>query len=94
MMRPARQSKELTPAVDEPGATMVESPVEAPNERRARKDAIRAENAERKERPVQADEGRSSRDDKADRRNRREDADGVLGFGDDMPAFMRIAAKV
>ncbi len=92
--RPARQSKELTPAVDEPGATMVESPVEAPNERRARKDAIRAENAERKERPVQADEGRSSRDDKADRRNRREDADGVLGFGDDMPAFMRIAAKV
>ena len=59
-------------------------------ERRTRKDVIRSENAERKARPERAEQargdGRVSRQDKDD--------GATLGFGDDMPAFMRIAAKI
>jgi superfamily II DNA/RNA helicase len=74
---------------------------EAPRERRQRKDAIKSDNAARatadstngaREAKPPRDE-RPRRDDK--RRHRRDDDgdDGTVGFGDDMPAFMKITAK-
>ncbi|TIW29347.1 MAG: ATP-dependent helicase, partial [Mesorhizobium sp.] len=62
-------------------------------ERRARKDAIRSEN-ERKgsgNRHEQRGDARPQRDRPG--RHREED-DATIGFGDDVPAFMRIVAKV
>ncbi len=87
--RPARQIEEQT-AGGEPEAALVETS----NERRTRKDAIRSGNAERRARPVQLDDGHSNREQKTEQIERREDHDAIVGFGDDMPAFMRIAAKV
>jgi superfamily II DNA/RNA helicase len=74
-------------------------PVTAANdERPARRDAIKTENAERKARPERAEQPRGDRQERPRRedRNRRpqEDNDGTVGFGDDMPAFMRVAGKV
>jgi superfamily II DNA/RNA helicase len=75
-------------------------PVIADNdERPARKDAIKAENAERKTQPERADQPRGDRQERPRRedrnaRQRQEDNDGTVGFGDDMPAFMRVAGKV
>ncbi|NGO52676.1 DEAD/DEAH box helicase [Allomesorhizobium camelthorni] len=75
-------------------------PVIADNdERPARRDAIKAENAERKARPERADQPRGDRQERPRRddrnaRQRQEDNDGTVGFGDDMPAFMRVAGKV
>jgi superfamily II DNA/RNA helicase len=75
-------------------------PVIADNdERPARKDAIKAENAERKTQPERADQPRGDRQERPRRedrnaRQRQEDNDGTIGFGDDMPAFMRVAGKV
>ncbi|TIT90052.1 MAG: ATP-dependent helicase, partial [Mesorhizobium sp.] len=63
-------------------------------ERRARKDAIRSEN-DRKgsaNRNEQRGDGRPQRDRPA--RHRQEEDDATVGFGDDVPAFMRIVAKV
>ncbi|KQZ13209.1 RNA helicase [Mesorhizobium sp. Root554] len=57
-------------------------------ERRVRKDAIRNENTERRDQPLRRDQ-RPSRS-----RNKDDDNDGTVGFGDDMPAFMNIVAKV
>ena len=83
------------------------APVE---ERRQRKDAIKSDNAgrgdraerskseakpaERAARPPRED--RQERPRRDDKRHRRDDDihDGTVGFGDDMPAFMKIAAKV
>jgi len=75
-------------------------PVIADNdERPARRDAIKAENAERKGRPERAEQPRGERQERPRRedrnaRQRQEDNDGTVGFGDDMPAFMRVAGKV
>jgi superfamily II DNA/RNA helicase len=74
-------------------------PVTAANdERPARRDAIKTENAERKARPERTEQPRGDRQERPRRedRNRRpqEDNDGTIGFGDDMPAFMRVAGKV
>ncbi|CCV06685.1 RNA helicase [Mesorhizobium metallidurans STM 2683] len=74
-------------------------------ERRARKEAIRSENNERQASPERkAPSDRSAQrtpergDTKPQRdrpaRHRQEDNDATVGFGDDMPAFMRIVAKV
>jgi superfamily II DNA/RNA helicase len=74
------------------------APAEESSDRPARKDAIRSENAERK-----ADPRRSSPDAKPagagkptrSRSPRRdEDDDATVGFGEDMPAFMKVSAKV
>ena len=55
--------------------------------RTERKDAIKAENDKRRDRPAP--------DRKRDRRRRDgDDGDAVVGFGDDVPAFMKIEAKV
>ena len=56
-------------------------------ERHERKEAIRSGNAERTK-------ARPERDDKRPARHHQEDNDRTVGFGDDMPAFMRIVAKV
>lgn len=63
-------------------------------ERRARKDAIRSEN-ERKgpgNRHEQRGDARPQRDRPG--RHRQGEDDATVGFGDDVPAFMRIVAKV
>ena len=70
--------------------------------KRERKEKIKTENAARKSEPAEAApparaEARPerSRHEKAERRHsRHSDEDVVVGFGDDMPAFMRIAAKI
>ena len=55
--------------------------------RTERKDAIKADNDKRRDRPAP--------DRKRDRRRRDgDDGDAVVGFGDDVPAFMKIEAKV
>jgi superfamily II DNA/RNA helicase len=103
--RPARQAEDRT---DTPEAQAEPAAIEASGERRARKDAIRNENAERKAKPERGvDEQRLARErprredrpDRPDRteqnrRQRERDDDGTVGFGDDMPAFMRVSAKV
>ncbi|MBS3652175.1 DEAD/DEAH box helicase [Pseudaminobacter sp. 19-2017] len=55
-------------------------------ERASRRDAIRSENGARKGRPANGQEQR--------RHRRDEDDHPVIGFGNDMPAFMMIAGKV
>ncbi|PBB42437.1 DEAD/DEAH box helicase [Mesorhizobium sp. M1A.F.Ca.IN.022.07.1.1] len=65
-------------------------------ERRARKDAIRSEN-DRKgfdNRNEQRGASRPQRDHSRPGRHRHEEDDATVGFGDDVPAFMRIVAKV
>lgn len=65
-------------------------------ERRARKDAIRSEN-DRKgsaNRNEQRGDARPPRDQGRPARQRRDEDDATVGFGDDVPAFMRIVAKV
>jgi superfamily II DNA/RNA helicase len=75
-------------------------------ERRQRKQAIRAGNAERQAKPERDEHPprderrdrprRGERPDRTEqnRRQRERDDDGTVGFGDDMPAFMRVSAKV
>ena len=71
------------------------------DERRARKDAIKSENSERKPQPERAQQPRRDdrrpREDRSDRHHRhqsQDDNDRTVGFGDDMPAFMKVVAKV
>lgn len=63
-------------------------PHEAVEERRARKEAIRAENTERRGKPEHR------RDDRPRRHRDDDDVNTVVGFGDDMPAFMKVAVKL
>ena len=73
---------------------------EISDERRARKDAIKSENVERKPQPERAQQPRRDdrrpREDRSDRyhRHQSQDDDRTVGFGDDMPAFMKVVAKV
>ncbi len=85
----------------EPATEIADAPAaDAAEERRARKDAIKSDNADRgarSDRPAKpAREDRSDRPRRDDKRRHRDDDinDGTVGFGDDMPAFMKIAAKV
>ena len=73
---------------------MVEAETTAPaaevEEKQSRRDAIRAENAERKARPERRhDEHKRSRDWRRD-----DDGPSPIGFGDDIPAFMLIEPPV
>ena len=85
-------------AAENPAELVAESAdTSAPEERRARKDAIKSDNASRADRPAKPSrDDRQDRPRRDDRRHRRDDDvnDGTIGFGDDMPAFMKIAAKV
>ncbi|MGO4833696.1 DEAD/DEAH box helicase, partial [Rhizobiaceae sp. 2RAB30] len=63
-------------------------PHEAVEERRARKEAIRSDNADRRGKPEHR------RDDRPRRHRDDADVNSVVGFGDDMPAFMKVAVKL
>lgn len=107
--RHAKQSEAAAPAVArEEQAVAAETAVADAGERRARKEAIRSENSERQaspERKASPDRNRNERrapergdtrpqrDGNRPARHRQEDNDATVGFGDDMPAFMRIVAK-
>lgn len=78
-------------------------PAEVIEARRQRKQAIRSDNTERKPKPDHAEQParaerpeRPRREDRTaqNRRQREQDDDGTVGFGEDMPAFMRVSAKV
>jgi superfamily II DNA/RNA helicase len=94
--RPRRDEDQAEPAA----VGAAPKPEPKIEQKRSRKDAIKAENEERKtaesrpapavnhERPKPERRGRDR-----DRDNRREETS-PLGFGDDMPAFMKVTAKV
>ena len=94
-----------TKPVEQP-AEREETPVaDIAEERRTRKDAIKSDNVERgsergrgpdrgSERKPRDTQSAPRRDDKRPARRDHDENDGTVGFGDDMPAFMQIAAKV
>ncbi len=111
--RPRRSetAETVEPAAVAPAPAASEAPVA---ERRARKEAIRTENSERKaaperaerkaaserserperlERPRRDEHGRPDRTEQ-NRRQREADDDGTVGFGDDVPAFMKVIGRV
>lgn len=93
--RHSKKDQASEPVLDDQSEP-VEAEVADIAERRARKDAIRSEN-ERKSsggRNEQRGDARAPRDHNRPARHRREEDDGTIGFGDDVPAFMRIVAKV
>ncbi|MGE0501787.1 MAG: DEAD/DEAH box helicase [Rhizobiaceae bacterium] len=101
--RKPRTERAAEDKTEKPAAEPMPATAETtPPERQARKDAIRAKNNERKPRGERVDtprEQRSRRDERPDRteQNRRQrelDNDGTVGFGDDLPAFMKVSAKV
>jgi hypothetical protein len=53
----------------------------------------KSEQPEPSERPVRARGQDRSRAEKTDRRSGSNGDDGTIGFGNDMPAFMRVAGK-
>ncbi|MFC5037487.1 DEAD/DEAH box helicase [Tianweitania sediminis] len=67
----------------------------APAERRERREAIRQGNAEReRQMPNRPEQPRRDRDDRGRRYRDQDDVNTVVGFGDDVPAFMKIAVPV
>ena len=118
--RRPRRSEAAEPATEAAAPAEIR-PAEAPraaeprsDERRARKDAIRAENSERRAAPERAERKpaperserperleRARRDEhgrpdrtEQNRRQREADDDGTVGFGDDVPAFMKVIGRV
>ncbi|TIW91821.1 MAG: ATP-dependent helicase, partial [Mesorhizobium sp.] len=100
--RHARHSEDAAPAaVRDEQPDVADAAVADIGERRVRKEAIRSENTERKssdrneQRAPERGDTRPQRDSNRPARQRhQEDNDSTVGFGDDMPAFMRIVAKV
>ncbi|WP_189556710.1 MULTISPECIES: DEAD/DEAH box helicase [unclassified Mesorhizobium] len=91
--RHARHGEDTPAPAREEQPVAAEATVADIGERRARKEAIRSENSERRgDRNDQRGEPKRERDRPA--RHRQEEDDATVGFGDDMPAFMRIVAKV
>ncbi|MGB3537738.1 MAG: ATP-dependent helicase, partial [Mesorhizobium sp.] len=75
-------------AQSEQQSAIAEGSATETSDRRERKEAIRSENTERgNTRPSRRDNNRPAR-------HHQDDNDGTVGFGDDVPAFMRIVAKV
>ncbi|WP_164755241.1 DEAD/DEAH box helicase [Mesorhizobium sp. M7A.F.Ca.US.014.04.1.1] len=101
--RHAKRSEDTAPETvreDQPAAEVAAAAADV-GERRSRKEAIRSENTERKssdrneQRAQERGDTRPQRDNSRPARQRhQEDNDSTVGFGDDMPAFMRIVAKV
>ncbi len=91
--RKAEGERERSPRDERHARTDEEAPAavvvsaEAVEEHRARKHAIRAENAERKAK-------HERRDDRPRRYRDDDDVNTVVGFGDDIPAFMKVAVKL
>ncbi len=100
--RHAKRNEDQAPeAVRDEQPVVAEAAVADVGERRARKESIRSENTERKvlsdrneQRAPERGDTRPQRDNNRPARHRQEDNDATVGFGDDMPAFMRIVAKV
>ena len=100
--RHARHPEGKTPEPDrhEEQPRPAEAEIADIGERRARKESIRSGNSERKAAPERNERRTPERGDSGPQRTSRaarhrdEDNDGTVGFGDDMPAFMRIVAKV
>ncbi|UDL90939.1 DEAD/DEAH box helicase [Mesorhizobium sp. PAMC28654] len=100
--RHAKRNEDQAPeAVLDEQPVVAEAPVADIGERRARKESIRSENTERKvssdrneQRAPERGDTRPQRENNRPARHRQEDNDATVGFGDDMPAFMRIVAKV
>jgi superfamily II DNA/RNA helicase len=96
--RKPRGERHATLSVEPTAEDVAEQPSLVPAEvieaRRQRKQAIRSENSQRKSGPEEP--GREERPARSDRSHRRRDdeANTVVGFGDDMPAFMKVAVKV
>ena len=84
--KPAEQDTTSAPAE-------AESASADQSEAQSRRDAIKAENAERKTRH-ESNGARHHRHDDHRSRHHKEDDEKVLGFGDDVPAFMLISTKV
>ncbi|MBX9451644.1 MAG: DEAD/DEAH box helicase [Mesorhizobium sp.] len=86
---------EAEEAVAEPVQTAEETPAE---DKHSRRDAIKADNAERKAKPEQPrqreDDNRRERGGRNNNWRRDDDEPSPIGFGDDMPAFMKIPARV
>ena len=85
---------EAEEAVAEPVQVTEEAPAE---DKQARREAIKADNAERKAKPEQPRQREDdNRRDRGGRNNwrREDDEPSPIGFGDDMPAFMKIPARV
>jgi superfamily II DNA/RNA helicase len=81
--------------LDEPVASIAAETAPAQStERRERKHAIRSDNNDRKASPERnRNEARPQRSGRPER-GREDDNDATVGFGEDVPAFMRIVAKV
>jgi superfamily II DNA/RNA helicase len=96
--RKPRSGRREKAAASEPAAQATPVTAEAPVERTARREAIREQSAERQARPQPAERPRQerARPDRTEqnRRQRERDDDGTIGFGDDMPAFMKVVARV
>ncbi|MGY6708080.1 MAG: DEAD/DEAH box helicase [Rhizobiaceae bacterium] len=76
---------------------VADAEAEAPREeppRRRRKEAIKSENADRKSAKA-SDTPKADQDNRGGKRRGRDndDGDGTIGFGDDMPAFMKIPVR-
>ena len=90
--RGSEQKAATAPKAAEPAVVEAETtaPAAEVEEKQSRRDAIRAENAERKARPERRhDEHKRSRDWRRD-----DDGPSPIGFGDDIPAFMLIEPPV
>ncbi|HTV69684.1 MAG TPA: DEAD/DEAH box helicase [Rhizobiaceae bacterium] len=100
--RAPRETVAETVEAIEPQPAPVVVAAEAVDERRQRKQAIKSDNAGRKPKPDHGprdggrDAHRGGKPDRAEmnRRQRERDDDGTVGFGDDLPAFMKVVAKV
>ena len=79
-------------------ATTVDGAASTETERRARKDSIRASNAERQAipsaKPAERSSARPARDERSRRHRDDDEPNTTVGFGNDMPAFMQVSAKI
>jgi superfamily II DNA/RNA helicase len=94
-----RVAKDDATAPEAVATVSAEQVVSETSERRERKNAIRADNIDRKASPERTERATASNEARPQRghrpsRHREEDNDPTVGFGDDVPAFMRIVAKV
>ena len=99
--RGERKPRAEASAETAPETAAAETVAAPADERRSRRPAIKSGNAERKAQPEQPSGDRPRRDDRGPRpargehrRHREDDDDKTVGFGDDLPAFMKVVAKV
>jgi superfamily II DNA/RNA helicase len=96
--RPRRDDRRLRE--DKPQPAAEEAPVAAVTtaepERRVRKDAIRSSNSERQAKPAQERDNtqKPGREDRPRRHRDDDEPNTIVGFGNDLPAFMQVSAKI